>query len=794
MQADPAFDVLFSVFGLDALDALPSTAHAPADTSLCTEMSPGSRQPMDSLCVPSSSAAPAQLSGTLGVPSFPDECQSHTGSNVNTNSPTTSIHQSVTSSSSSTSDLHLSATSIVTDALLLLAGSPQKTHSQTQSHFVPSASYRNSEKQLPKTLPEENIQVQRYTNSRQSRVSSSYNQPSLITSAFPHVRALNFNLGRTLESTKRSTKENSKSEKSPRQKMTAEKTKNASSNKKQRRNIRRSVEAKKPSSSSSTNSAVFYSNVQSVVPTTVSTSVNTCAAQPLNNCARPRNLNSSSVVRVVPSAPLGSPILSCSSVMSSVTTPSALSDTVCSSFVRPSLLPDNLMRPSPLHGNLARSSPQPCYPAGPPPCPTPAAVTYVTLGSGPSDSPVTCTNLVTDPCTAPVSVPVTVGRDFQSHDSHPNPESGSPVSVNTFHPIPPTFKFSTSASLHVPSTVTLGNTGFASSHSCCNVTSQHLSSTLAVQASPVNPVVWNPPPSSHLASSVTKQLSLPTNLAYSNPTKKLAVSPLSQPLNTLTPSSATETDQGVLREQFTDSSANNRKSMTAPGRNVNDSSPFGSVTTNVEITTTTASSVASPSLNASSWLQTIAVKHVNSDETQKTTQVVEETILGALNPTPRLTLESTLESQSLRENLACKSIEKSQENTGKANEKHNGEIPHNGSENDFTNSVTIVGRCAEAMESKNGSTDSLTTNPVSGDPTKENSSGMVQSGSRCETDERGSLKQPGKRRRDLLQKEKEKDTRSLSRPSKRSKSKGRNVNFPSDLNVDEFLSKLQYEI
>ena len=46
----------------DALDALPSTAHAPADTSLCAEVSAESSRPMDSLCsLPPSSAA--QLPG-----------------------------------------------------------------------------------------------------------------------------------------------------------------------------------------------------------------------------------------------------------------------------------------------------------------------------------------------------------------------------------------------------------------------------------------------------------------------------------------------------------------------------------------------------------------------------------------------------------------------------------------------------------------------------------------------------------------------------------------------------------
>ena len=187
---------------------------------------------------------------------------------------------------------------------------------------------------------------------------------------------------------------------------------------------------------------------------------------------------------------------------------------------------------------------------------------------------------------------------------------------------------------------------------------------------------------------------------------------------------------------------------------MNDPSLTGSVASNAEITTTTTSSEASHPLNAPSSLQTFAVKHKNSDEPQKTNQVAEESNLGAPNTTPRLASESTLEPQSLEQNLASKSNEKSQRNTGKANEKHNDEIPHNGSVKDLTSSVPISGIHTEALESKSGSTDSLTTNPVSGDLTKENSTGMVQSGSNCELEGRVSLTQSGKRRRDLLEREK----------------------------------------
>jgi len=48
MQGDPAFDVLFSFFGLDALDALPSAANSTADSNASTvlpETSAGSCQP-----------------------------------------------------------------------------------------------------------------------------------------------------------------------------------------------------------------------------------------------------------------------------------------------------------------------------------------------------------------------------------------------------------------------------------------------------------------------------------------------------------------------------------------------------------------------------------------------------------------------------------------------------------------------------------------------------------------------------------------------------------------------------
>lgn len=232
MQADPAFDVLFSCFGLDALDALPSATKQIADqlpsvpidgnTCIALDKSPSSQQAFDL----------QESSHHLNAPSSQPEVSSGFSA-----APQPSNPQQNATSSSPTSDLHLSAANIVTDALLLLAGSPpKKTPTKTRStehcYSNAHASAESNSDSLPRV--DESPPNRHRMDDKQPRVKSMVNQPALITSALPFVRALNFAAEKETVPKKRAPKKGSKKKSTPKQFINSngqsETTKKAESN------------------------------------------------------------------------------------------------------------------------------------------------------------------------------------------------------------------------------------------------------------------------------------------------------------------------------------------------------------------------------------------------------------------------------------------------------------------------------------------------------------------------------------------------------------------------------------
>ena len=129
----------------------------------------------------------------------------------------------------------LVAASIVTDALLLLAGSPQKVPSNSSSQSCCSASDPTAKKHTPVTPPKVSDATQKTRNAvKENEHSGHSSQPALITSTLPYVRALNFTQEKELEIGTRGRKKGSKNKKGTKQKpATNKQTKAARTEKKE---------------------------------------------------------------------------------------------------------------------------------------------------------------------------------------------------------------------------------------------------------------------------------------------------------------------------------------------------------------------------------------------------------------------------------------------------------------------------------------------------------------------------------------------------------------------------------
>ena len=118
----------------------------------------------------------------------------------------------------------LVAASIVTDALLLLAGSPQKALSNSSSPSCCKASDPTAKKHTPITPPKVSDATQKTRNAVNEKEHSGHSsQPALITSTLPYVRALNFTQEKELEIGTRGRKKGSKNKKGTKQKPATKK-------------------------------------------------------------------------------------------------------------------------------------------------------------------------------------------------------------------------------------------------------------------------------------------------------------------------------------------------------------------------------------------------------------------------------------------------------------------------------------------------------------------------------------------------------------------------------------------
>lgn len=112
----------------------------------------------------------------------------------------------------------------MTDALLLLAGSPQKVQSISSSQSCCNVSDPTAKKHTPITPPKVSDVTQKTRNAlNEKEHSGRSSQPALITSTLPYVRALNFTQEKELEIGTRGRKKGSKNKKGTKQKPATKK-------------------------------------------------------------------------------------------------------------------------------------------------------------------------------------------------------------------------------------------------------------------------------------------------------------------------------------------------------------------------------------------------------------------------------------------------------------------------------------------------------------------------------------------------------------------------------------------
>lgn len=647
----------------------------------------------------------------------------------------------------------------MTDALLLLAGSPQKIPPQSQSQLDLSASVLTSGKRNPVTPPKKIQSVQEQSaNDKQRHVDSLPSQGGLITSTFPYVRALDFNTNKGLEPVKRGRKKGSKDSKGAKQKTAMEQQSKAPFTNKRGGSNKRHLEATK--STPSSNAAVGYRSTQSISPSTIATNVNACIGPPLPNCNSAFNHSSNTIpshVGLVVSSvcrSISPYLVSCGPLA----TRSPIS--VCSQTTTPSVLPGTLARPS--------------------------------TGSVPPT--VTCTNPRSDPSTSLVTLvnslnyPVNFTSAVTNHSSSPGSNTSlgnSPLPVNQNNSssclTPGAVKVSTCGSVQVLAPFTPGSAGSVFTSACGNPIRQDR--TVAPSAVGfMNPITC-PIPSSpvNLDSGANSNSAFSVSLAVSN------LSSLPQVVNTVTSSPVTGPTQAFIPGDFTDSTVvssitSSSNSRTNQEQNAGESGETRTSSTRAVVMQATDAIVTSSidpgvtlspvsplPLQASNLLQSLAVQHANTEKNevrnaasiQSVTQLRKENAQSFEQITDLPTSELVRGQQPLKDKPK-QSVNLSKDSTMMPGEKHNDDIclvckspsavPL---EKGLRENLTAVGCLPNSPENKNGGTSTLVImNQGCREPMKENSAGFFQMGTSSETEGQGSSKPRTKRRRDSLQKEK----------------------------------------
>lgn len=632
--------------------------------------------------------------------------------------------------------------------MLLLAGSPQKIPPQSQSQLDRSASVLTSGKRNPVTPPKKTRSVQEQSaNDKRPHVDSLPSQTGLITSTFPYVRALDFNVDKGLEPVKRGTRKASKSKKGAKQKTATDQQSKAPLAKKAGQGNKRHSEASK--STPSSNTAVGYGNTQAVPPLTVVTNVNSGISPPFPNCDSAFNQSSNSipfpVSLVVPSVCHNT---SSYNAVSCDTLKTRSPISVCSQTTTPSALPGNLVRPSAV--------------------PAPPTITCTNPGSDQSTSLVTLANSLN------YSVNFT-----SAAASHPS----SSVNGTSFGNGPVSANHSHSSSCLTPSAVNLSSySSVPFIHSSAgapapgNVVLQH--TTVAPRpVGFINPTTCPVPSLSvNLANGTNSNPAFPTSLAVSS------LSSLPHIVNTVASSPLTGPTQPVIPGQFNSlvvsSTTSSSNSLTSQGQNAGILSGTRTSTTDAVVTQATNTVVtpaivpgvtqqalASPlSLHASNLLQSIAVQHINTEKNepsdQSVTDIRKENTQGCQES---VTLSPLARGQQPLNDKSKEIVNLSKDGTIIPSEKHKDEIylvsksPSTGPvEKGFRDDdVTVVECLPNSPENKNGGTSALVQiNQGCRELMKENSAGFLQTGTSSETEGQELSKPSRKRRRDALQKEK----------------------------------------
>lgn len=681
MQADPAFDVLFSCFGLDALDALPCATDPnaeqlpiiPVNASLASEKSLSS-----------------QLTSELN-PQGPPNSHLDTPNSVpdvsNGNSSLQASNQQLHLANSSSSNLHLSATNIVTDALLLLAGSPPKKTPTKSAPTEPgySTNIPVSEQFVSDTPPKKaEVSPNRYLIGeklpcRQSLV----NQPALITSTLPYVRALNFASEKETVPKKRGPKKGSRKKNNTKQFAKINEQNKSSGSKSGGNNNSKQAVAKKSSEQ-----------------TALTTSA--CTATSNVNITPPHTNSTRSIVRA------NFPYL----VPADVTVTSA-----CYS-ASPHFVVTNSPDSSPVGFNIAGSSLPP-----------------VTCAHGVSHSPVFSSNHVTMVTTTALDP-----FNFNGTSTCPTTEavnstsmSKSPSTTGPFsrHDLSPTFSptLGTPCPLSAADNTSLcqARLGVANSNNFVTSSASTVPPTLPTIscATPTDPVV-------NSLSTSTGVSEAPSCHQFTDPIVVSATS------NTKDPTSS-QVDEIVTRKSGCDHSG---ESFT---------------------------------FQASNLLQTLAKKASNSSDLQNEASGLTDQVNTERQP-------SKENSTSFGNTTVCKDNITFCNKNREANDSSRGNLT--GQE-----SKSVAKSLQNSQENKNNNT---TTSLACSDLLKRSSLNLSHSREKSDNKLQGTSYPEQKKRRLEVHSTKEKKSKS-SRPSKRSKTSKEGMNFPMDLNVEEFLAKLHYE-
>ena len=588
------------------------------------------------------------------------------------------------------------ATSIVTDALLLLAGSPQK---KASSHVTSQLSYCTNDPVSGQrnlgTSSSGAHSIHRSPDKQPCR-QSTVNQPALITSTLPYVRALKFTEGNKTIPTKRGRKKGSKNKNDQKQNTKIKEQSKTRANIKGTNNGRQRLIAKKP-------------------PEPTATSFSKSAS-----CSTFANTIS-----------IGKPLTTYASTLNRT------------SF--PHLSPGNVMMPN-SSPNPAPNSLVNCLPDS-----TPQALNVISS----SPSPVGFTDAVARPLALPVN-----------HFTMVTSAALSPVSFNNSStcPTPTPVNFTPSSSVHIPSPFTLHNFPICSPPVSLPTTDQPNSPSVV-------PVVCPIPSSVSPVTTRSGHSPLPASLALLNVSAISDETLVTQAVNTVTLTNSTGLSPAVIPGHHTDSRVSSATALSV-----------GNLTTGVEDHRIMVSSGLGPSmsretvnagaddlstsseplsLQASNLLQTLALKHANSQTNvtgpcnlvsgSNNEQVGAEGLLD--NDIPHsAVVEVTC--QPLKENsTSLENVNVSEDNIDVSSKKHNGH--HSSSLNAMEQELreTVPGETSlkNSLENMNDSTSSLAMlNKECSELMKENSAGFSNSQTNGERGMTGSSYPARKQQRDSI--------------------------------------------